>query len=174
MESYTGQISVFDGTSWHSTAASFPNLNEPWTLSCGSRTMCVASSGVGLVRVFNGHRWSAPTRLGSAESSASGVSCVSATFCMAIASWGATWRYDGTSWHKITINAGPYAVSCTGANFCAEVDTNGVQLFDGTAWAPSTTLVQPDSYPYAAIDCASRSLCVVASTGDPIVVGTGG
>jgi hypothetical protein len=172
MDSHTGQMSVYNGSTWHKLVAAFATMDSAWSLSCGSRTLCVASSGLGTVRVFNGTKWSAAKRIGPAGSSSSGVSCASATFCMALAGYDATWSYDGSAWHKVAFADNAYAISCVSSTFCAEVDWDGVQVFDGHTWTRSVTLSQPAGAPYQEIGCASRSLCVVSSPEDPVVVGT--
>jgi hypothetical protein len=174
MDPYVGRISVYRGGRWHEPVGRFPDVGEPWDVSCGSRTLCIATTGFGLARVFDGTRWGRPKTVSPKYASAGGVSCVSGTFCMVIASYGHSWQYDGTRWHRVPLAANPIAIACTGARFCAEVDTEGVRLFDGTTWRLSTTLQQPDGTSYDDIDCASRALCVVGSSANRVVVGTSG
>jgi hypothetical protein len=174
MDAYTGRVAKYRDGSWHTPVGHFPEVGEPWQLSCGSRTMCVATTGYGITRVFDGTAWGRAKTMTPTFASAGEVSCVRATFCMVVAGGGVTWRYDGIRWHRIPINANPLAIACTSRSFCAELDTDGVQLFDGHSWAPSlTSLPQPENTLYSHIDCAGRLLCVLASSGNRVVVGTG-
>jgi hypothetical protein len=172
ISSFTGAMAVFDGTRWH-RRPSLGATPQTWALSCGAPGNCVAASN-GVVRVYRHGAWSKAHRLpGATTNSGQDVSCTSATFCMVLADYGQTWRWDGRAWHLVPINDFPMAISCTSPSFCAELDYDGVQVWDGTAWTPSTTLHQPEGTAYGLIACASPRLCVVGSWTNEVRIGRG-
>ena len=169
-----GKLAIYNGTSWRRPVRALGFPGESWTLACGGPKLCIASTSMGIARVFDGSRWLPRKRIGPQYQTWNAESCVSGSFCMVGGGWGTTWRYDGSAWRRFAIGGAEDSISCTTARFCAGVGNGQVQVFNGRRWTLSTTLHDPETSPYQDIGCASRSLCVVTSPANPVVVGTAG
>lgn len=161
-----GRVSIWHGAHWSAPHSSFHDSSGSglqWSLSCATRTFCVAyNSDDAIVRRYVSGHWSAARDLGANYEAS--VSCVSATFCMATGSDFETWRYDGTRWHAVPIPSWQvHAISCRSAQFCVAVGSYGQELsFDGSSWTSDATFDLPYYGDFYTIDCAA-TFCAAAN-----------
>ena len=141
------------------------------TVSCPTRTRCVALADGGKAVLFNGHTW---TGLGSVGPEASySISCVGNAFCAAVGANGVAGKpstvatFNGEKWSSRQVkttgrtNDRLMSVSCASAIFCMAVNLDGHNLtFNGDSWK-SSKKVGPKGL--IAVSCASRSFCLAVT-----------
>ena len=138
--------------------------NVAVSVSCPSRTFCLAVDSDGHAARFNGHFWSAP-RLIDSESLTS-VSCPSRSFCVAVDQAGGVVSFDGRSWRRhgvLQYLDGFTSVSCVSRLFCAAVDALGNALmFNGRTWSAAVRVEPAEAYgggSLNSVSCSSSSFC---------------
>jgi hypothetical protein len=131
-------VSIYNGTSWTSTAiAKSLTINSGYVSSpsCVSIDFCTVGGygnpGGAFVSIYNGSGWSDQVINSSASASVQGISCISETFCAASGvSGGGTSAfvsiYNGSGWTTTNVGAGvsngwninPWNLSCINSEFC--------------------------------------------------------
>lgn len=135
----------WDGTKWTvNSPASSETLND---ISCGSASMCVATTKKNAIFRWNGSTWTqeaAPVPAGSAFAWLNGVSCTTATACTAVGvqgtgsprtlaeSWnGSKWSVQTTSEPAGTVQESQLdGVSCLSATSCTAVGNAKLKSVD--------------------------------------------
>jgi len=135
---YRPFVSIYNGTSWTSTAiAKSLTINSGYVSSpsCVSIDFCTVGGygnpGGAFVSIYNGTIWSDQVINSSASASVQGISCISKTFCAASGvSGGGTSAfvsiYNGSGWTTTNVGAGvsngwninPWNLSCINSEFC--------------------------------------------------------
>jgi hypothetical protein len=93
------------------------------------------------------------------------VSCPSASWCMLATGSRRTWVHDAGSWSRVMLPAdasstqtsGAERVSCSSSSFCALLQDQQFQVWNGTAW--STGVAVPGAT-WTDVACASSSMCL--------------
>jgi hypothetical protein len=125
---------IYGGTSWSKPKVidARPGLLSA-SVSCPSRSFCLAVDDEANAMKYNGRTWSAPTKVasgyGTGGKALTHVACASSSFCVAIDNGGAALTYDGRAWSKpMQVNfqrGGGYqllsSVSCPSSAFCVAV-----------------------------------------------------
>ncbi|HET9895386.1 MAG TPA: GDSL-type esterase/lipase family protein [Streptosporangiaceae bacterium] len=147
----------------------FTGNDEPFSVSCASRTFCLAV-GNQLAFTFNGTKWSAGVTVGSNSTFLSRVSCASQSFCVA-ASQDTVFIYSAGRWTAGTvIDPGQDIddVSCAASNFCLAVDGGGNAIFfDGQGWSAPVAIAAGDSL--NGVSCPTTHFCMaVTQTGQAV------
>lgn len=147
---YTGPAG---GWSQRTIAPSGQALNS---VSCASRTDCVAVGAGGSVYRFNGVSWTGPATVDSGHDLVS-LSCPSTGFCMAVDSAGDAVQFSSGHWAAQPLGFTAAAVSCPAVGTCLAVGGAGVANYGGDNWtAPSAV----DTAGLSRIDCVAVNSCV--------------
>jgi hypothetical protein len=126
------------------------------SVSCASRTDCVAVGAGGGVYRFNGVSWTGPATVDSGHDLIS-VSCPSTGFCMAVDSAGDAVQFSSGHWAAQRLGFTAAAVSCPAVGTCLAVGGAGVATYGGDNWtAPSAV----DAAGLGRIDCVAVNSCV--------------
>ncbi len=141
------------GWSQRTIAPSGQALNS---VSCVSRTDCVAVGAGGAVYSYTGTSWSGPDVVDSGHDLVS-VSCASAGFCMAVDSAGEAVQFSAGHWTHQPLGFTAASVSCPAVGTCLAAGGAGVATFGGDHWtAPSAV----DTVGLSRIDCVAVNSCV--------------
>jgi hypothetical protein len=74
---------MFNGSAW-SPPADVDGSHTLNSVSCASRSFCVAVDQQGDALTFNGRSWSAPARIAGPNGELVSVSCAARAFCVAV------------------------------------------------------------------------------------------
>jgi serine/threonine protein kinase len=173
-----GNLYVYDGTSWSSSASTSNLLG---TVSCPSTSFCAtvgydSSGGNGFI--YTGSSWSAPDLIDPGYKLHS-VSCASPAFCVAGASVN-MFVYSGGSWSAPESvdpddgnGKGVESVSCVQPSTCAAVDAIGNALiYSNGSWSAPDDI--DGSAVLDSVSCASASFCVAVDANGNALTYSGG
>ena len=138
-------VSTFDGARWSAPAPlGASTAVGASTISCASRSFCLATDGHGMSYVLDGRGWSkAPmpgfTSPGDSGTPADTVSCV-VQFCLATTDDGMVTTYRSGRWslpHSVRPGFSAHVVGCLSSQACAVGGAYGVLTSAGTRWVDS-------------------------------------
>jgi hypothetical protein len=166
-----GVVASWDGFVWSRVRVVDPFLPEEThtfisSMSCPTRTFCVAADGNQRTLQWNGRSWFFPRALNALNVSFS-ISCTSSTYCLAVTYqtpayliWnGKRWAYHPG---RETDPRGAY-VSCSTQTFCVALDWHGAAAeWNGSSWGP-LQLVNPTDTDVTAISCSTAMGCEAVS-----------
>ena len=169
-------VLVLSGTSWKQSAAPGGPLHGfTYSVSCPTRSYCVAVDWSGAYLVYNGKTWSAPQTIGSQASAVDSVSCSSPDFCMAVDASNANglggniFIFNGHSWQYKGQDGLPLSsVSCSGPDLCRMLTYSSDGSVLTAVWNGSSVLNSAalDNYPgfgtepgRGHLSCASPTFC---------------
>jgi hypothetical protein len=175
MVTFGTRIFVLGGTSWKQSAAPAGPLHGfTYSVSCPTRSYCVAVDWSGAYLVYNGKTWSSPQTIGSQASAVDSVSCSSPDFCMAVDAsnanglGGHVFIFNGHSWQYKGQDGLPLSsVSCIGPDLCKMLTYSSDGSVLTATWNGTSILNGGlDSYAGFAtapgqghISCASATFC---------------
>ncbi len=180
---WAGNVLSFNGKSWSTPRAIYPNGGGLYTVSCtkAKSEFCVAGGGTsgtpnasgpssdiagGLFTYRDGRWTSAPV---TDQYYITGVSCASPTFCLAVDHDGGVLTYNGKSWsdsNGLSYAAdgdGFSAVTCPKPGFCLAVTGGGlVEAYVNKSWH-RTKVTTNDGAGGFAISCVPKTYtCTIA------------
>jgi hypothetical protein len=137
-----------------------------FSVSCSSRSFCLAGGANGDVREWDGRRWRQQAVLDKNDAPIADMECVSTTFCAAaVDSREGAYRpatFDGTRWTEADIveGAGAGGISCVSAQMCMLISNQAqYQRWDGTRWTPPRRLSE-SFQDGGRVACASARRCI--------------
>ena len=143
------------------------------SLSCLSRTFCVALDGNGRALRYNGTQWTVPAAIpafgGTCPGQCSGmdVGCTSTTFCVLVAPSASAATFNGATWALVASGGSMDAVSCASSTFCVAVGGGASKTFDGSTFdaprIPVSGVAMTD------VSCVTKTFCVAVGGGDAVV-----
>jgi hypothetical protein len=150
---------------------------EVVSLSCGSRTFCVAADIT--ASAWNGRRWTIEQVVDSSPGGyVSAVSCVDDRTCLGATNAGES-RYSQGNWSTPAPASGPdstassiLGLSCTDAGTCQAIDLLGVAYAGDESGLSETAWVDRETH-LTAIDCPSASMCVAVDDTGHVVTYNG-
>jgi hypothetical protein len=164
----TSVLSQSGGAKWSPPVLVDNNTRHLNSVSCPSRTFCVAVDLEGLAYTYDGTTWRGPTRFGPGSLDSSNVTCATPSFCVATASdldGGYTVVSDRGRWgDRPSLGKNP-SVSCPSSSFCLAADEAGTEAFTfaGVGWTP----IPAPPGGAETLSCPTTSFCVgFDGTGD--------
>jgi len=147
--------------------------DELTSVSCASKTFCMAVDDQGYAVEYAGGIWSSRTVL-SAPTPLVTVSCLNSIFCIAVDRGGSTYTYVDGSWTPGYQVLGPGIVTaaCTAQTVCNAITTGGAVLtsFGPNGWGGGKAVTGVDSsqrhYHFTAMSCVMAFCMSVDSGGE--------
>ncbi|HZZ97606.1 MAG TPA: hypothetical protein VFE19_11335 [Jatrophihabitantaceae bacterium] len=165
---------------WGKGQAVDPMQGGYFSISCSSRSFCLAGGANGDVREWDGQRWRQQTVLANDNSPIADMQCISSTFCAAaVDSREGGYRpatFDGTRWTEADFVEGVGAgdISCVSSQMCMLISNEGqYQRWNGSRWTPARKLDRSIQVGHGTVSCATARRCI-AVIGEGEVFGYNG
>jgi hypothetical protein len=150
-------VDVRPATGWSRGAPIDHAQRLPYSVSCASRTLCVALDEYGRIASFDGSAWTSPARLFKGAVTPGFVECPATSFCLALRQDGSARTYDGASWSTAAASSAvtsPTSPALLRPSVCGHLP-RADNSFDGSVWS-TPQQVEGDS-PLTAVSCPQEA-----------------